>query len=162
MKKLTKDNYLITLILIFIPLLFIILPSWINDSNTVVETIAFIFITAIVIITNYRVILFIFNRYPMFLETGIFKNKLITFIIGAILLSTMIGVYIVIFNSIPIQEPLINRGITLLLAYPTLFVLILLIYSFIKNVFSGEKESLLFVSSFSILAVLIIMILLSP
>lgn len=162
MQKLTKDNYLITLILIFIPLLFVILSSWVNASNRLVQTIAFLFITTIVIITIYRITLFIFNKYPKFLETGIFKNKFITFIIGASLLTIMIGVYVVIFNSIPMQHPLINRGITILIAYPTVFILILLVYSFIKNFFLGTKESLLFVSSSSILAILIILILLAP
>lgn len=161
MQKLKKDTYLTTLILIFIPLLFIVLSSWVDFNSKFVQTFSFLLMTFIVIITVYRMILYIFNRYPNFLETGLWKNKFATFIIGASLLLAMISLFIVLFNNLTLH-PLLNRGLTIVLAYPTVFVLILLIYSFIKNFFSGTKESLLFVSSSSILIILILLILLAP
>lgn len=161
MQKLSKDNYLVTLILIFLPLLFVVLSSFLNISNSFIQTISFLFITAIVIVAIYRVILFIFNKYPHFLETGLWKNKFFTFVVGATLLIVMIGLYIALFNNLSVQ-PLISQSLTILLAYPTVFILILLIYSFIKNFYAGTKESLLFVSSSSIFAILALLILITP
>lgn len=145
--------YIATLLLF--PFIFALFSEWVVMNNDLIKKIVFLFVGFVVITSVYIILSSIFNRYPHFLSRGILGNKFISFIIGAILLSLLTGIYIMLFNSITVSS-FQNRLLTLLLAYPVLFVLICMICSFLSHVLDKTAHHLLLVSSYSILGVLAI------
>lgn len=154
-----KKDVLFLVSLFLFPVFFAFFSEWVVIDNDMIKKLVYLFVGFVVITTIYIILSSIFKKNPHFLSRGIWGNKFFTFLVGAILLSLLIGVYILLFNSISVNS-FLNRFLTLFLAYPVLFVLILMIHSFISNVFVDAKNNILLISSYSILVVQAIFMLL--
>lgn len=152
-------NIIYVVSLLIFPFFFAFFSEWVVMNHMLIKKIVLLFIGFVVITSVYIALSLIFKKNPHFLSRGILGHKFFSFIIGAILLSLLIGAYIMLFNSVALS-PFLNRLLTLLLAYPVLFVLICMICSFLSHGLEKTPKSLLFVSSYSILALLAIFMLL--
>ncbi len=158
MNKELKNNPIILIVLIISAILFISFDAQIATDNQNLNHIFFIIACLIVMMTVYVILKIIIQKYPSFLERGIWKNPLNTLLIGTLVLFILLLVFMSGFNYLQ-PPPFMNKTITLIAAYPVSFVLILMVDTFYSRIFSVDRERRLFISSISIILGLATMIL---
>lgn len=159
MNKDLRHNIGLLIVLTLSVILFIFLDAKIDVDSQSINGIFFIIASLIVIITIYITLKIIIQKYPRFLEMGIWENPLNHLIIGTFVLFIFVLVFILSSNNLQLT-PIMNKAMTLIMAYPVSFVLILMVDAFYKRVFNVDRGKRLFISSISIVLGLAIMILL--
>ena len=158
MNKHLRNNIVLLIVLILSAILFIFLDDKFTVHNQGINSVFFIMATLIVTMTIYILLKVIIQKHPSFLEKGIWENPLNMLFIGAFAL--FVFVLIILFASNNLEPtPIMNKAMTLMMAYPVSFVLILMIDAFYKRILNVDREKRLFISSMSIVLGLAVMIL---
>lgn len=160
MTKMNRNHIVLLIILTLCAILFIALSDIININNNGLHSMFLVIASFIIVMTIFIILKMIIQKYPLFLENGIWSNPFNTLFIGTFALFTLGIVFMFIHNSIELR-PLFTRALTFMMAYPILFVLILMIDAFYKRIFAGNRVKRLFISSMTIVLGLAMMILLS-
>lgn len=160
MNKELKNNLTLLIVLIISAILLISLDAKIVVDNQSFDSIFFIIACLIVMMTVYVLLKVIVQKHPSFLEKGIWENPLNTLFIGTLVLFIFVLVILSVSNNLQ-PGPIMNKIMTLVVAYPISFVLILMVDAFYRRIFNVARERRLFISSISIVLVLATMILFS-
>lgn len=158
MNKQLKNNLILLLALIIFAILFIYLDAKIVLDKQSFNSVFFIIACLIVMMSVYVILKIIIQKYPHFLEKGIWENPLNTLFIGTFVLFIFILVFILTSNNLQ-ASPIINKTMTLIAAYPVSFVFILMVDAFYKRIFNVDRERRLLISTMSIVSGLALMIL---
>ncbi|GAA0425422.1 MAG: hypothetical protein ACQEWU_10480 [Bacillota bacterium] len=158
MKKEIRNRLIILIVLAFLPILFLTIDYKLDVENNYINSLFFVIATLIVTMTIYVILSLIIKKYPSLFEKGIWNNPFHTLMIGTLILFVFILVAVLSVNNLDFS-PTMNKGLTFIMAYPVVFVLILMIDSFYKGVFNIVRERRLFISSISVVFILAIMIL---
>lgn len=118
----------------------------------------FIVATFIVTMTIYVILSMIIEKYPSFMEKGVWKNPFNTLIIGTFILFVFVTSVFLGSNYINLNS-VMSKAITFAMGYPVVFVLIIMIDSFYKGVFHIDRKKRLFFSSITIVIGLEVMVL---
>ena len=160
MKGFTKGNILISITLFILPILYVLLSEIIIVHNDSFTQIFLLLAVAIVVGTVYVLQLWIIKRSSTFMIKGLFGNNPLIIVVGTFILIFLIVTITLLFNNLFV-DPFLQRLLTFLFAYPVMFIFIMIIGAFYKNILSGTRENILIISSFTVFIGLAILILLA-
>lgn len=152
---------MIGIILFILPVAFVMLSDKIVTENKFLNS-AYLMIAAIIIVgTVYFIMETIFNNKPEFLSRGIWKNPFNLIVLGTFLLIALAMGFLLLFNTYDLStNPSLNRSITFLLVYPTVFVLEIIAIGFYKLLLpQNSGKNLALKSSYTILLILLALVL---
>lgn len=159
--KISIRNHVILLILLTAAaVLFVGLDEQVNVDNPSFQSMFFIIATFIVIMTIYIILRMIIYKYPDFLQKGIWENPIHTLFIGTFALVVVLIAFMLIANNLE-WNPMVNKAMTFLMAYPVAFILIVMVDAFLSRIYQADRDKRLFISSMSIVLGLAVMIIFS-
>ncbi|WP_368654122.1 hypothetical protein AB4Y30_03535 [Ornithinibacillus sp. 4-3] len=152
---------IIGIILFILPITFIFFSDKIFIGNKSLNNVFLMIASILVVGTVYFILEAIFKKNPNFLGKGIWKNPFNLIIIGTFLLFALSMTFLLLFNTYDLSKhPNLNRSVTFLLAYPTVFVLEVMVIGFYKILLpKNSGKDLLVKSSYTILLILLALLL---